>query len=90
MHGDYRAYAFLAGNLLTQEIHSSILWVGQIHIIEECKVARKLVWLGSSRKGIATPKEEIEMIKRRLKLASETDVEVAAQKRRGKENDERR
>lgn len=40
-----------------------------------------------SRKGIATPKEEIEMIKRRLKLASETDVEVAAQKRRGKEND---
>jgi len=42
-----------------------------------------------SRKGIATPKEEIEMIKRRLKLASETDAEIIAQKRRGKDHDER-
>ncbi len=37
-----------------------------------------------SRKGIATPKDDIEMIKRRFKLASETDAEVIAQEKRGK------
>jgi phage-related protein len=42
-----------------------------------------------SRKGIATPKEEIEMIKRRLKLASETDAEIIAQKRSGRYYEER-
>ncbi len=37
-----------------------------------------------SHKGIATPKEDIEMIKRRLSLASETDAEIIARAKKGK------
>jgi len=37
-----------------------------------------------SHKGIATPKEDIEMIKRRLKLASETDAEIIAREKKGR------
>jgi phage-related protein len=35
-------------------------------------------------RGIATPKEDIEMIKRRLKLASEANAEVIAQEKKGR------
>lgn len=37
-----------------------------------------------SHKGIATPKEDIEMIKRRLKLANETEAEIIAQEKKGR------
>jgi phage-related protein len=36
-----------------------------------------------SHKGIATPKEDIEMIKRRFKLAAETDTEVIVREKKG-------
>ncbi|HEY4032716.1 MAG TPA: type II toxin-antitoxin system RelE/ParE family toxin [Ktedonobacteraceae bacterium] len=37
-----------------------------------------------SHKGIATPKEDIEMIKRRLSLANETEAEMIAREKKGK------
>jgi len=37
-----------------------------------------------SHKGIATPKEDIDMIKRRLKLASETDAEITIREKKRK------
>lgn len=42
------------------------------------------VFQKKSHKGIATPKEDIEMIKRRFRLASETDTEVIAREEKGK------
>lgn len=36
-----------------------------------------------SRKGIATPQEHIDMIKRRLKIAAEWDAETIAQEKKG-------
>jgi phage-related protein len=37
-----------------------------------------------SRKGIATPKEHIDMVKRRLKRAAEIDAEIIEQEKKGK------
>ena len=37
-----------------------------------------------SHRGIATPKEDIEMIKRRLKLAGETDAEITKREKKGR------
>jgi|SRR5579859_494975 len=37
-----------------------------------------------SRKGIATPKEHIDMVKRRLRRAFEMDAELAEQEKKGK------
>jgi phage-related protein len=37
-----------------------------------------------SHRGIATPKEEVEMIKRRLKLANEANAEVIAREKKGR------
>jgi phage-related protein len=37
-----------------------------------------------SHRGIATPKEDVEMIKHRFKLAAETNAEVIAQAKKGK------
>ena len=39
-----------------------------------------------SRKGIATPKEHIDMVKRRLKRAVEMDAEIAEQEKKGKDD----
>jgi phage-related protein len=36
-----------------------------------------------SRKGIATPQEHIDMIKRRLKVAAEWDIETIAREKKG-------
>jgi phage-related protein len=42
------------------------------------------VFQKKSRKGITTPKDDIEMIKRRFKLARETDAEAIAREKQGK------
>jgi phage-related protein len=42
------------------------------------------VFQKKSHKGIATPQEHIEMVKRRLKLATEIEAEIRAQEKEGK------
>jgi phage-related protein len=42
------------------------------------------VFQKKSRKGIATPKEHIDMVKRRLNLAAEIDAEIIEEKKKRK------